>query len=289
MLLMARAEVSADVLTANPLTVNSFAVTPGEPAELVMYYNTDVEYIGLQFELTLPEGITFAKDPDDETEVDIPETNTKLTKTHFLTAKVHDDGLYKAVFVSMRNDVIKSGSWLLKIPIVVSAEFSGSGTGSIKGCRYATTDHEDQYLDPEYFDIYVAPTAIRLSDSTLELKPGDTATLTATCEPATAAVLPLTWTTSDAAVAAVDAEGNVSALTKGKAIITVALADNPAIAATCEVNVIEPAALVAPTADDPTDTAVYDLCGRRISGRGLPHGGIVIMKSPGGTRKVLRR
>jgi len=295
MLLGPLAGASANELTTNPLTIESFSVTPGEPSELVMYYNTDEQYIGLQFEITLPEGITFAMDPENETEVDFPVINTKLTRTHDLWADLHADGVYKAVFVSNRNEVIKSGAWLIKIPIVVSEGSSGSGTGSIKGCRYATDKtetepaREDKYLDPDYFDIYVAPTAISLSNSTLDLKPGETATLTAEYEPATAAHLPLTWTTSDAAVATVDEQGNVTAIAQGNAVITAALADNPAIAATCEVTVnLVPSGLTDTTVEEQTGTMIYDLNGRRINAGTLPRGSIVIVKSPSGTRKVHR-
>ncbi len=288
LLLSSLAETSANELTANPLTVKSFSVTPGESSELVMYYNTDEQYIGFQFELTLPEGITFAMNPKNETKPAKATVNEELTMTHAVSAAVHDDGLYKAVCVSMENEVISSGAWLLKIPIVVSEDFSGSGVGSIKGCRFAVKENvrEDKYIEPDYFDIYVAPTEILLSNSTLELKEGETATLTADYEPAAAAHLPLTWTTSDEAVATVDEQGNVTALVKGKATITVALEENPAVAATCEVNVSIPTGVTSPTAEDSTDILMYDLNGHRKDAGTQPDGSIVIIKTSTGTRKV---
>lgn len=204
--IMGAGTARAEVLTANPLTIKDIRVVAGEAAELVMDYNTDEQYIGLQFELTLPEGVNFAMDPEQPEEVDLAITNTKLAKTHFLTAKVHADGLYKAVFVSLRNDVIKSGDWLLKIPLVVSADFEGTGVGSIKGCRFATTTHEDQYLTPEYFKIYV-----------------------------------------------------------------------------------ESMGLTAPEAAGADGGAAYDLQGRRVANRDRQRGRIVIVKSPSGPRKELRK
>lgn len=294
LLLGSLAGVSANELTVNPLSVESFSVTPGEPSELVIYYNTEEQYVGLQFELTLPEGITFAMDPEDETMVDIPVTNTALSRTHELFADLHDDGLYKAVFVSPRgNRVIKSGAWLLKIPIVVSADFSGSGTGSIKGCRYATDAtetaeaREDVYLNPDNFSIYVAPTAIRLSESDILLKPGDATTLTVDYEPTSAAHLPLTWSISDETIASVDENGKVTALALGKAVITAALADNPEIAATCELWVDLCVSVTDPAAEGVTgETLIYGLDGSRIDADALPRGRIVIVKSSSGTRKV---
>lgn len=164
--------------------------------------------------------------------------NTKLTRTHSLSAKLHEDGMYKAVFISMRNDVIKSGSWLLKIPVKVSPDFKGEGLGRLQGCRFANNQQvEDEYLQPDYFKVFVAPTELQLSSTALELKPDETETLTVTYEPATAAPLPLTWESSNPEAATVDNEGVVKAIANGVTVITVSLTDDPEIKAECKVTV----------------------------------------------------
>lgn len=229
--------VSAEKLEINPLSINPLPVEPGMNEELVMEYNTEESYIGFEFELTLPEGVSFVMNPDDDTEVDIAVTNPELTKTHTLAAKLHTDGVYKAVFFSMKNSVIKSGSWLLKIPIIVSESFAGRGVGTLQGCRYATSLHEDQYLTTDYFDIYVAPTSIKLSPKALNLKLEETAELAVEYLPESAVALPLIWSSSDETVASVDENGIVKGVSEGVAKITVSLADNSEIMDTCEVAV----------------------------------------------------
>lgn len=81
-------------------------------------------------------------------------------------------------------------------------------------------------------------TKLTLSQTTAELKEGEALTLSCTIEPANATNKELTWTSSDKAIATVDASGKVTAVKAGKAIITVASKANPEIKATCEVTVV---------------------------------------------------
>lgn len=83
-------------------------------------------------------------------------------------------------------------------------------------------------------------TAITLNRQTLSLDEGATATLTATASPQTAddAVV---WNSSDPAVATVDANGRVSAVNGGTAVITAASRERPTVVrATCTVTVTSP-------------------------------------------------
>lgn len=121
------------------------------------------------------------------------------------------------------------------------------------------------------------------------MRPDDSTTIDIYYEPATAAHLPVTWTSTDPAVVSVDENGTITSQTEGKAIITAALVDYPEIDATCEVTVDKSVTtgLTELTVEDLTGAAIYDLSGRRIDARSLPHGSIVIVKSPSGSRKVL--
>ena len=81
----------------------------------------------------------------------------------------------------------------------------------------------------------IAVTEVVLDNTSLEMTEGDTVSLTATVNPADATDKTLTWTSSDASVASVSANGEVKALKAGTAIITVSSANGKT--ATCEVNV----------------------------------------------------
>ena len=83
-------------------------------------------------------------------------------------------------------------------------------------------------------------TTITLDRQTLSLDEGATATLTATASPQTAddAVV---WASSDPAVVTVDANGGVSAVNSGTAVITAASRERPTVVrATCTVTVTSP-------------------------------------------------
>ncbi len=75
-----------------------------------------------------------------------------------------------------------------------------------------------------------------LGQETLSLMVGDTFTLTATVLPEDASDKTVTWTSSDESIVTVNADGVVTALSNGTAIIT-ASTSTPGVTATCEVTV----------------------------------------------------
>lgn len=238
---MAAADAGAETLAENPLTIEPLEVTPGEVTDLVMYYETSDEYQGFEFQIQLPEGLDYVRDPesDDENDMDIPLINTALARTHQFFGYVRGPGLCKATMISMRNAVIKSGGWILKIPVEVSESFTGMATGTLFNCRYGADDgkREDQYLDATEFMVYVAPTSISLSRSSLMLGLEAEANLTVDYKPAAAYKMPLTWTNSDPSVITVDETGHIESVAAGKSTITVSVTDKPEIKAVCEVEV----------------------------------------------------
>ena len=78
--------------------------------------------------------------------------------------------------------------------------------------------------------------SVELNKESLTLTEGDSATLTATVKPATAADKSVTWTSSDEDVATVDEHGKVTAVAEGTAAITVTTTDGGKTAV-CEVTV----------------------------------------------------
>ena len=97
-------------------------------------------------------------------------------------------------------------------------------------------------------------TGVSLDKNTLEMKTGETQTLTATVTPDYAADKTIAWSSSDEAVAAVDAEGVVKAVGRGTANITVTTKDGQKTD-TCVVTVKED---IAQIELDKTAPEVYD-------------------------------
>lgn len=83
-------------------------------------------------------------------------------------------------------------------------------------------------------------TSIALSQTTAELTAGETLQLTATVQPENATDRTVTWTSSDPAIATVDATGLVTAVAVGTATVTATTTDGTALTASCQVTVSQP-------------------------------------------------
>ena len=98
-----------------------------------------------------------------------------------------------------------------------------------------------------------AAKSVTLDQTSLSLKPSETATLTATVNPAKAAGKKVYWYSSDSDVATVNANGVVTAVVDGVATITAVTSDSGAKSASCSVTVATPASNPTP-APAPTPT-----------------------------------
>ena len=88
----------------------------------------------------------------------------------------------------------------------------------------------------------VPVTAITLSQTELEMSLGETTTITAAIEPEDATYRKLKWTSSNTKVVQVNAEGELTAISEGKAFLTVSATDDFGATATCTVTVSKNAA-----------------------------------------------
>lgn len=89
-----------------------------------------------------------------------------------------------------------------------------------------------------YYDNIVAVTGVTLAPATTTLKVGKTTTLTVTVIPTEATNKTVTWTSSDAAIATVNATtGEVEGKTAGEVTITATSTEYPNIKGTCKVKV----------------------------------------------------
>lgn len=80
--------------------------------------------------------------------------------------------------------------------------------------------------------------SIKMSSSTLGMKPGETKNLKTTISPLDVTEKGITWSSSNQKVAAVDANGKVTAKTSGDAVITATAKDGSGIKASCQIKVI---------------------------------------------------
>lgn len=115
-----------------------------------------------------------------------------------------------------------------------------SGTPTEVGTYTFSVDAYNMGTATKEFTMEVAPVyvgSIELDKSELNLVEGETAVLTATAMPEDANDKTVAWTSSDETVATVDAEGNVTAVKAGTAVITATANDGSGIKAECAVTV----------------------------------------------------
>ena len=119
-----------------------------------------------------------------------------------------------------------------------------SGTPTAEGESTFTVEAANDYgSDSKEFTLnidksgVVPVTGVKLDKTSLTLQEADSATLTATVDPADATNKNVTWESSDTSIATVDASGKVTAISAGNATITAAAADGSGKSASCSVTV----------------------------------------------------
>ncbi len=135
-------------------------------------------------------------------------------------------------------------TWTSSDPSVVSVDASGKVTALKEGTAIITIAANDGSGKKVECKITVAKkvvyaTDVTISNTSLSLEEGETATLTVKVAPDNASNKSVNWTSNDTSVATVDADGNVTALKPGVTVITAAAADGSGKTATCQLTVTE--------------------------------------------------
>ena len=139
------------------------------------------------------------------------------------TAVAPDDATHVAISYTSSDDAIATVSDAGEVTAVAAGE--ADITAAVDGTELAAVCQ---------VTVLPAIESVELSDTALTLQPEETAQLTYTVAPEEALADTVIYTSSDEAVATVDAEGNVTAVADGTATITVAV---NGVTAECEVTV----------------------------------------------------
>ena len=100
-------------------------------------------------------------------------------------------------------------------------------------------------------------TGVQVAPATLDLMRGTTATLTAAVQPWTATDRTVTWTSSNEAVATVDQNGVVTAISAGEAVITATSNLTKTVSGSCTVTVSAPTAVLEGVLQDEEGTSMF--------------------------------
>ena len=147
--------------------------------------------------------------------------------------------------ITPANATFKYVTWKSSNPAVATVDANGKVTAKSLGMADITVTTKDGgYTATCRVGVVRRPggnvsvTGVTLNKTTLKLGKGASETLTATVAPTNATNKNVTWTSSDPAVATVDASGKVTGVAKGTATITVTT-ENGGYTATCAVEVAD--------------------------------------------------
>ena len=182
----------------------------------------------LQLDIVCPDGIS--------TDESLLELAARASGHSATLAKV-DRYRYRLVIFSLKNTPFTGNDGLLFSLGIEGASAAGKQIrfeniklSSTDGVNITTPDS-----DVKLGELPVPVSSITLSEQALSLRVGQTVTLTATVLPYDATDKTVTWTSSNEAVATVDADGKVTAKALGQAVITAKCGE---VSATCAVTVI---------------------------------------------------
>ena len=140
--------------------------------------------------------------------------------------------------VTPENATNKTVTWSSDNTAVATVDASGKVTAVAPGTATITVTTADGGKTANCTVTVTQPvTDVTLDKTTMDLFVGNGGTLTAKIQPDNASNKTVDWTTSNAGVATVDANGKVTAVGAGKATITATAADGSEKKAVCEVTV----------------------------------------------------
>lgn len=167
---------------------------------------------------------------------------------------------------------------------VNNADVSGTRTSVATWCDTSGTGYQNtsgfgNLLLVDTRIVHV--TGVTLNKSDVTINKGDALQLTATVDPTNASNANLTWSSDNSAVASVDANGKVTALSVGKANITVTTIDGSKTAV-CTISVAEPSSSLPSdtntTGNLPKTGSMVDFNTLLILGSALLASGIMLIK-----------
>lgn len=151
---------------------------------------------------------------------------------------IEGDEVNLAVIVKPDNATDKTVAWNTSNAEVATVE-NGKVTAVKEGSATITAKAGDKTAECKVTvsKKEMAVTSIALNKNSLELKKGESETLTATVKPDDATDKTVSWSSSDATIASVDQPGKVTAMKSGKTTITAKAGEK---SATCEVTITTP-------------------------------------------------
>ena len=221
-----------DAFESNQLTLS------GSPNDDYTSYMLNVglenytEITALQMDIRWIEGMTTAQK-------DL-QVSSRCSDHSFSVASM-GNGVYRIILFSMSNTPFRGNTGDLFSLTFHGEDFTNT-TLSAENIILSSSNGKN-YTSPGASITVVAVTAVKvseinLSESSLELKATESRTIIADVLPSNAEIKSVSWSTSNPAIATVSAEGVVTAVSVGDAVITATANDDSGVKAVCNVTVV---------------------------------------------------
>ena len=146
----------ASNMFGDELEIQDFTIMPGETKNVsIELNNPDNPYILLEFEVVFPEGISIAKDEDDEFLVEL--NSSRIAKSHTLEVADHGGGIYKFLAYSSKNAAFKGTAGEIISMTLKAADNAtdGQSQGKITGQLFSKQDETGYYPDDKTFNVTI--------------------------------------------------------------------------------------------------------------------------------------
>lgn len=131
--------------------------------------------------------------------------------------------------------------WETSDPAVAVVDENGLVTAVGKGkCVISATAHNGKSARCSLTVKTIKPTGIKVTDLFVTMNPGDTYAITANVKPKKASNTGILYSVSDESVATVDENGVITAVSAGRAVITLTAAGKKSVKETIALSVVEP-------------------------------------------------
>jgi len=218
--------------------IDSASLYPGGSCDLSIGINNSDKVASCQFDLYLPEGITPNKDQNGKYVYSLAPRVTSRCTVSFAPQV---DGAIRVMCYSLSNIALSGNTGeIIKLSILADNNINDEAhLVVIKNCILSKANGSTISLPESSSNItirkYVSSLTLDSSESSMIV--GDTKKLSATVLPSDAYNKSVIWSTSDANVASVDANGYVTANSVGTVTITATAADGSENTASCTITV----------------------------------------------------
>ena len=161
LLLLAMLPFAASAQSQSKLAVEDFTISAGETKTLAVdLINPDFEVTALQFDITLPEGLSIPYDEDEEEYQ--AEKTSRCTSKHSLSSNRLSNGDIRFALKHEKNKLITGTEGaVINITIVASSSFQ---SGTIRFSNIVLASPNETQVLPADFEIIIAPAPRTITD-----------------------------------------------------------------------------------------------------------------------------